>query len=306
MLKNKELRTRVITAAIYVAVMIAFILPGLWVPFLTVLLYAAVTFMTGFEKSKAVKLRLQSISMLPVAIASVVIGLFGFLGMLKGTFLRGLAAGVDPSVNTVIAPRIVGYFAMFALLLLPLAGLIRLWRGGAEKLPLTVAEAVLVISSAIPLTAVIALLYGVKFGWHWFVLAVLTAWVSDTAAYFAGNMLGRMKFSPVLSPNKTWEGTLGGVVATIVLYLIYFPLVIGKRMGYTTGASIAFAFIAAVVMSLVATLGDIRSSALKRWCGIKDFGSLLPGHGGVTDRFDSLSTTLPAILLLAILAQTFV
>ena len=119
-------------------------------------------------------------------------------------------------------------------------------------------------------------------------------------------MLGRVKFSPVLSPNKTWEGTLGGVVATIVLYLIYFPLVIGKRMGYTTGASIAFAFIAAVVMSLVATLGDIRSSALKRWCGIKDFGSLLPGHGGVTDRFDSLSTTLPAILLLAVLAQTFV
>ncbi len=305
MLQNKELRTRVITAAIYVGIMIAFIVPGLWVPFLTVILYAAVTFMTGFEKSKAVKLRLGHISVMPVAILSVVMGLIGLLGIFKGTFLRGLISTVDSSVNTMIAPRIIGYFAMFALLILPLLGLIRMWRGGAENFPQTVAETMLVVSSAVPLATVIALLYGIKYGWHWFVLAVLTAWISDTAAYFVGKMFGRMKFSPVLSPNKTWEGTLGGVIGTVVLYLIYFPLVIGKRMGYTTGASLAFAVIAAVIMSLVATLGDIKSSALKRWCGIKDFGSLLPGHGGVTDRFDSLSTTLPAMLLLAILAQSF-
>ncbi len=306
MLQNKELRTRVITAAVYVAVMIAFIVPGLWVPFLTVMLFAVVTFMTAFEKSNAVNLRIGNISPWTMAVTSVVAGLLGFLGILEGTFLRGLPSLVDASVNTVVAPRIIGYFAAITLLILPLATLFRMWRRGAETYPTTIAETKIVVSSALPLASAIALLYGVKCGWHWLVLAVLTTWISDTAAYFVGKFFGRMKFSPALSPNKTWEGTIGGVAGTMILYLIYFPLVIGKRMGYSTGASLAFAVVAGVTMSIISTLGDVRSSALKRWCGIKDFGSLLPGHGGVSDRFDSLSTALPAMLLLSILAQTLV
>ena len=85
MLKNKELRTRITTAAIYAAVMITFIVPGLWVPFLTVILYSVVTLMIGFEKAKAVNLRLGNISLWPVAVASVVVGLFGLFGILGGT-----------------------------------------------------------------------------------------------------------------------------------------------------------------------------------------------------------------------------
>ncbi len=306
MLKNKELRTRVITAAIYVAIMIAFIVPGIWVPFLTVMLYAVVTFMTGLEKAKAINLRLENIRIWPVAIASLVLGLIGLFGILGGTFLRGLPSSVDVSINGIIAPRIVGYFALIALLVLPLLTLTRMWRQGAELYPTTVAEIMIVLSSAFPLVSVIAMLYGVKCGWHWFALAVLTTWVSDTAAYFMGKLFGRIKFSPVLSPNKTWEGTLAGIAGTMILYLIYFPLVIGKRMGFSTGTSLAFAVIASVIMSIVSSLGDVKSSALKRWCGIKDFGSLLPGHGGVTDRFDSLSSALPAMLLMSIFAQLFV
>ena len=83
---------------------------------------------------------------------------------------------------------------------------------------------------------------------------------------------------------------------------MYFPAVIGKASGYSTGLSIAFSLFAAILMSLSATLGDLQSSAVKRWCGIKDFGTLLPGHGGISDRFDSISATLPAMLLLALLA----
>lgn len=306
MLKNKELKTRVITAAIYVAVMVAFIVPGLWVPFLTVILYAFVTFMIGLERAKAVNLRLGNISIMPVAVASVVMGLTGLFGILGGTFLRGLPSAVDVSVSAVVAIRIVGYFALISLLVLPFATLFRMWKRGADLYPTTIAEIMLVISSAFPLASAIALLYGVKCGWHWFVLALLTTWMSDTAAYFVGKMFGRMKFSPALSPNKTWEGTLGGVAGTMILYLIYFPLVIGKRMGLTTGISLAFSVVAALIMSAASTLGDVKSSALKRWCGIKDFGSLLPGHGGVTDRFDSLSTALPTALLMSIIAQLFV
>ncbi|HHW94034.1 MAG TPA: phosphatidate cytidylyltransferase [Clostridiaceae bacterium] len=303
---NRELRIRIVTAIIYVAIMITFIVPGLWVPSMTVLLCTVVTFLTGLEKSKAVKLRFEGVSTWFVAVASVFAGLLGFLGIDGKTFLRGLSLTVSLFANTFVALRIVGYFALILLLLLPLVGLVRMWRRGADMYLTAVAETVLIISTALPLVSVIALLYGIKCGWHWLVLAVLTAWISDTAAYFVGKLFGRMKFSPALSPNKTWEGTIGGIGGTIILYLIYFPLVIGKRMGFTTGISLAFAVIAAVFMSTVSTLGDIRSSALKRWCGIKDFGSLLPGHGGVSDRFDSLSTAMPAMLLLSILSQFFV
>lgn len=300
---SSELMTRVITAVAYVGVMAVFIIPGLWVPIIPVILWMAITFLTALEKSRAVNLRLPGIAVLPIAIASVVLGLTSFAGVLSGTFLRGLSSGIDASINTVVAPRIFGYYALFALFFLPLSGLIRMWRGTPEKLPQTVAESALVLSASMPLAATIALLYGCKLGWHWFVLAILTAWVSDMCSYFAGRFLGRIRFSPVISPNKTWEGTVGGVAGTIVLYLIYFPLVIGKSIGYSTWASVVFAVFAAIIMSFAATFGDLKSSALKRWCGIKDFGTLLPGHGGVSDRFDSTFMTQPAMLLLAILAQ---
>ncbi|HPX93807.1 MAG TPA: phosphatidate cytidylyltransferase [Bacillota bacterium] len=302
MKKIDELTVRVITAAIYVGIMIVFIVPGLWAPVVPLVLLAAVAFLSAFEKGQAVRLRLPQVTPLPAAVTSVLLGLLSFLGISRGSFLRGIAWTLDPSVNTLIAPKIFGYFALLALFILPMISLIQMWRKGVELLPSTLAMTAIVFSSAVPLAASVALLYGCRYGWHWFVLAILTAWVSDTCAYFAGRFLGRMRFAPAISPRKTWEGTMGGVVGTIALYLIYFPLVIGKRTGYATGASFAFATVAAVLMSLSASLGDLQSSALKRWCGIKDFGALLPGHGGISDRFDSIFTALPAMLLLAILA----
>ncbi len=299
---NDELRIRVTTGAIFTGVMTVFIVPGLWAPVVPVVLLAVVAFLSAFEKGQAVRLRMPQVIPLSVAVTSVLLGLSSFLGILKGSFFRGLIWTVDPSVNTLVAPRIFGFFALFSLFLLPMISLFMMWRKGTDMLPPTIAMSAIVISSAVPLAASVALLYGSRYGWHWFVLAILTAWISDTCAYFVGKYLGRIRFAPLLSPKKTWEGTLGGVIGTIALYLLYFPLVIGNRTGYSTGASYAFAVVAAVLMSLTATLGDLQSSALKRWCGIKDFGTLLPGHGGISDRFDSIFTALPAMLLLAILA----
>ena len=302
-MSNKdELMVRVITAAIYVGVMVVFIVPGLWAPVVPILLFAVVAFLSAYEKSQAIRLRMPEVKPLFPAVTSVLLGLLSLLGILKGSFLRGRSWASDPSFYCLLAPRIFGYFALLALFVLPMSSLFMVWRKGTENLPSTVAVSAVALSSATPLAASIALLYGTRYGWHWLVLAILTAWVSDTGSYFAGKYLGRMRFAPGISPKKTWEGTVGGVVAAIVLYLIYFPLVIGKRTGYPTGASFAFAVIAAVIMSLVSTFGDLQSSALKRWSGIKDFGALLPGHGGISDRFDSIFTSLPAMLLLAILA----
>ncbi len=302
MLSNKELTTRVITAAAYVGVMVIFILPGLWVPLIPILLMMAVVFMSAFEKSQAVRLRMPGLSVLSVAILSVLLGLTALGGILKGTLLRGLTASIDPSVNTVVAPRILGYYALILFLVLPAASLFRVWRTGTDTLPQTVAEAAIILSSSLPLASTIALLYGCRFGWRWLVLAILAAWVSDTCAYFAGRFLGRLRLAPALSPNKTWEGLVGGILGTAALFLLYFPPLIGGPSGYSKGISLALALVAALVMSLAASFGDLKNSAVKRWCGIKDFGSLLPGHGGISDRFDSIFASLPTMLLIALLA----
>ena len=133
MKKKQELMTRVVTAAIYVGIMIIFILPGLWVPMIPLILIAAVTFLSAFEKGQALRLRMPETRVLSLAILSVLLGLSGILGILKGTLLRGLVTSIDPSVNNLVAPRIMGYYALLTLFTLPLVALFRMWRRGPSR-----------------------------------------------------------------------------------------------------------------------------------------------------------------------------
>jgi CDP-diglyceride synthetase len=118
-------------------------------------------------------------------------------------------------------------------------------------------------------------------------LAVLIAvWADDTAAYLIGRALGRHKFSPELSPAKTWEGFVAGTAAAIVAAFIIFY----KQEFLTIGQSIVLG----VVVAVAAALGDLFESALKRDMQVKDSGRLLAGHGGVLDRVDAFLFALPA------------
>jgi phosphatidate cytidylyltransferase len=110
-------------------------------------------------------------------------------------------------------------------------------------------------------------------------LIIFTLWVNDTMAYIVGSLIGKTPFSPI-SPKKTWEGTIGGVIlAVVVMSLIaYFT----KKLSMTHTAIIA------ALASISGTYGDLFESKLKRMAGVKDSGSLMPGHGGFLDRFDSL------------------
>jgi len=121
--------------------------------------------------------------------------------------------------------------------------------------------------------------------------------VADTAAYFTGRTLGRHKLAPVISPGKTWEGALGGVVACAIyaIILTMFHPGLGARV---TGASWAPYAVAAVLLCALSVLGDLFESALKRTVGVKDSGTLLPGHGGLLDRIDSATAVLPVGALL--------
>lgn len=115
-------------------------------------------------------------------------------------------------------------------------------------------------------------------------MAVTMCFVTDVAAYLIGSKWGKHKLAPKISPNKTVEGALAGVIFTEV-----FALGVGAVLSGTGAAQIQFGWLGlyAVLASVAGQFGDLSMSAVKRICGVKDFGNLFPGHGGVLDRFDS-------------------
>jgi phosphatidate cytidylyltransferase len=121
-------------------------------------------------------------------------------------------------------------------------------------------------------------------------LVLLLVWIADTAAYFVGRSLGKRKLAPSISPGKSWEGAIGGLAGAAAYAII---------CGYFIRVTAWAAFIAAVVLVAMASIvGDLFESAVKRQAGVKDSGTLLPGHGGILDRIDSATATLPLAALL--------
>jgi len=122
-------------------------------------------------------------------------------------------------------------------------------------------------------------------------------WVADTAAYLCGRAFGRHKLAPSISPGKTWEGVAGAVVASIIyaiIWAIFDPGLAARVEGPVWAPYLA----GAALLCAASVLGDLFESAAKRRAGVKDSGSLLPGHGGVLDRIDSATAMLPVALLL--------
>lgn len=135
----------------------------------------------------------------------------------------------------------------------------------------------------------------------WVLLAVMAAvWVADIGAYFVGRRFGRVKLAPMISPGKSREGAYGAVLSV----WIYGALVLAIGFGARPALGSWLVFLAVLaVLTAVSIMGDLFESLAKRQAGVKDSGSILPGHGGVLDRIDSLTSALPmTALLLAVLA----
>ena len=129
-------------------------------------------------------------------------------------------------------------------------------------------------------------------------LIFLCSWGCDTCAYCVGVLIGKHKLAPVLSPKKSIEGAVGGVVGAALLTIAY-GFACREAMGISTAYVFALAGISAVG-SLISMVGDLAASAIKRNYEIKDYGTLIPGHGGILDRFDSVIITAPIIYFLAL------
>lgn len=149
-------------------------------------------------------------------------------------------------------------------------------------------------------TAVLPLAFSVVFhleGRFYLILACIAAWVPDAGAYFVGRACGKTKLAPSISPNKTVEGAFGGLLLNAAI----FPLVC---MFFWSAAlpnqnfSALHAVIIAVLCGISGALGDLFFSAIKRKAGIKDYGNIMPGHGGILDRFDSFLFAAPTLYVL--------
>jgi phosphatidate cytidylyltransferase len=133
-------------------------------------------------------------------------------------------------------------------------------------------------------------------GRHWLMFGLMVNWIGDTGAYYVGRKYGRHRLAPVVSPKKSWEGAIASVLIAVIFGVIYLPLAIPG-----TAYWIAAGF--AVIANAAGQIGDLAESAIKRGAGVKDSGTLLPGHGGLLDRVDSTMFTLPVLWALVGLLQ---
>lgn len=126
-------------------------------------------------------------------------------------------------------------------------------------------------------------LRGLDAGRNWVFFALFVTWVSDTTAFFIGRRFGRHKMAPNISPGKTWEGATGGILGAIIMSILFFtPTPFHLPLIYWQ------AILLSILVSIFGQVGDLVESLLKRSMGVKDSGKLMPGHGGILDRMDSV------------------
>jgi len=142
------------------------------------------------------------------------------------------------------------------------------------------------------------LILGLREYSRFYLLYVLCgAFISDTFAFLVGSKFGKTKLAPDISPNKTVEGSLGGILGVIIAFIII--TVIGNANGIS--GNVFYWTLVGIAAAVAGQFGDLTASAIKRFCKIKDFGKIMPGHGGILDRFDSLMFVAPIVYIFIIL-----
>ncbi|HRD87303.1 MAG TPA: phosphatidate cytidylyltransferase [Accumulibacter sp.] len=270
------LRTRVITAVVLLAVFLLALFhlsPFGWLLFVT-----AVAAVAAWEWGALMQLAGVPRIALGVALATVCL-----LVAIAEPAAVGLAAGFSDS-----AWRLgVSFYlpaAFFWLLLAP----VWLWRRWplASTVPALAAGAVLLL----PLWLALVQL---RQAGPLTVLAIMAVvWLADIGAYFSGRRFGKHKLAPAISPGKTWEGAIGGGVLVLA-----YGLLLSSRLPAALAGNLLLLLPVLLLLTAISIVGDLFESLLKRQAGLKDSSNVLPGHGGVLDRIDSLTSTMPLVAL---------
>ncbi|ADC90526.1 phosphatidate cytidylyltransferase [Mageeibacillus indolicus] len=284
------MKTRIITGSIFALIMAGFLLPGYKFPALPLLLFFLVNIFGGREVYR-------------VVIAKFNLSLRGLSLLWSVIFLTAL---IPCGGNTLIDRSLaqLGIFAICALTLLFFSTIILACIHGTSALTPAVAVNSAGLYTAFPCAVAVVLLTAVPDGFYWLLIAVFSPWVSDVSAYFTGFYLGKRKLIPQISPKKTVAGFIGGLVGTMIVMAVAYKFMVAALYGSGSDSPyytiIIGSFIGAI-LSIASQFGDWLASVIKRETGVKDFGTLLPGHGGIMDRFDSVMFTLPATLLIVLL-----
>ena len=257
------LRTRIITAAILIGLLLVIIL---WLPPLATVIAMTVLLLAGaWEWSAFLKLRTLTGRALYVALIAACLPVLWQLTVAEparsGVLAVALAWWVLALLWVLFAPRRAAAWSA------ALAGLLAL---------------------APAWVAMVRLRVDVPRGAQWVLFALCLVWAADIGAYIAGRSFGRVKLAPLVSPGKTWEGVAGGLLFAALVALWgsrWFAVPVGQ-----------FVPLCLVVVGF-SIVGDLTESLLKRFAGLKDSGTLFPGHGGVMDRIDSLTSAMPVLLL---------
>lgn len=290
------MKQRTITAVIFAALFTAFFLPAYWFPITAVLMSLIVGSVVIYELIKALKHGGYDPST-SLIVTGCVLSLLILAG---GYFLKITAENA-----LALYVMVIGMFTLACGILLPVSR-----KDDAKALENGIATGGTIFYVTFPLfcmNAAMLLLPEECNGWYYMLVGLVAPWISDVFAYLVGVTMGKHKIVPHISPKKTWEGCIGGAFFCALGVMIYSCLVIYKVDNLSMNL-IAFAvmtFFMGLLVSVMSQLGDWFASVIKRHVGIKDYGNIFPGHGGMLDRFDSTFFTMPIGLLLAIVAQIF-
>jgi phosphatidate cytidylyltransferase len=252
------LKTRIITAvaALAIVAVVLFVLPPVWAEFVIALLMLAGAWeWSAFLGIDRRRVRIAYTALLAVCLAAV----------------HGAAPG---QADFVMLVACVWWFVAF------------LW---ALRFPTPIPAAIRWLCGILVIVPLfIALVTLLRLGVEYLIFTLLIVWVADGGAFFAGKKFGRVKLAPAISPGKTWEGVVGGMVLVALLALAAALL---------TDASIAVLLPFCLAVGALSVVGDLTVSMFKRTAGVKDSGTLFPGHGGVLDRIDSVAAAAPLFAL---------
>jgi phosphatidate cytidylyltransferase len=291
------MRQRIVTGLLFTLGVAALLIPGLKIVWFSMIFLIVVGILAAHEMIEALKFKglRPSSAFVFTGIATF---LFALLPQVAGRSAADTSNG--PAWHNLTAGMALMVFAMLCVMSLNM--ILPLLSKGPERINSAAAGSLTIAYIAFPLGSSALLVFYIPDGWYWLVLALLTPWASDVFAYFTGSAIGRHHIVPRISPKKTIEGSLGGVAGSMVVMVLFFELVLRRLTGLEGNVilHIVLALAAGALLGITSQLGDWLASAIKRWCEIKDFGRLLPGHGGILDRFDSAFFTMPVTLLLAV------
>ncbi len=316
------MKTRILTGLLFSMAMVLFVAPGFWTPVFPMVLLLVVLATAWWEmdrvlasrRARPTDARPLGVGVLAGGVTTAVVaylccqthaaggacrenGFFTFLwqgpgGVVAGQFtamaaLAALAAGMLILVATAACHLVVCMLSHGPACVAPAASML----AGATYV-------------ALPLYMSIAMLYTVPRAMYWLIPALAAPWLTDVTAYFVGSWFGKHKIVPRISPKKTWEGSIGGLAGCVVAMMCWFGLIFPHESGVTQGQMLWTGLALGAMAGVAAQAGDWVASAIKRWAGVKDFGTMFPGHGGVLDRFDSVLFTMPIFVAGALLFAT--